>query len=312
MRLFITGISGLLGLNAALQLRREFEVSGCYLRHPVRIPDVETARVDLTDPVAVQDMIRRASPEIVIHAAGLTAVDDCQRDPALARRLNVEASRGVAQAAAARGAKLVHISTDNLFDGRALVQREDDPPSPLNAYAESKLEAERVVAAACPEALVVRTNFYGWGPPHRPSFSDWILDGLLARRTLPVFQNIHFSPILVNDLIEAIRDLARAEASGVYNVAGAERVTKHSFALQLAAAFGLDPSPIRAVQLKDVPLLAPRPLESALDSTRAERVLGRRMPASRDGLDRLRKLQRDGWPQEVRACTPAQPTAVPA
>lgn len=305
MKVFVTGISGLLGLNAALQLRDRFEVSGCYLRHAVRIPDVDADRLDLADPEAVTQRLAKARPDLILHAAGLTNVDDCEQNPGLAERLNVDVSRTVASAAASQGAQFVHISTDHLSDGRTPMQKENDPPAPLNAYGRSKLDAERAVLSVCPAALVVRTNFFGWGPSHRRSFSDWVLDGLRARRPLYLFEDVHFSPTLVNALIDGILDLARAGASGIYNLAGGERLTKYSFGLDLASTFGFDPAPIRPAKLQDGHLLAVRPLETGLDCSRSEQVLGRRMLTIAKGLKDLRDLERNGWPEQIRSCSSA-------
>lgn len=307
MRLFITGVSGLLGLNMALQLRDRADVSGCYLNNPVRIDGVETTRLDLTEADRTEETLRSVDPDLIVHAAGLTSVDACERDPERAHLLNTEVSRYVAEVAAKIDAKLVHISTDHLTDGASRFQHEDDEPEPLNAYARSKLEAEQLVQEVAPDALVVRTNFYGWGPPHRASFSDWILDGLQEGTTLTMFEDVYFSPILVNDLIDAMMDLVDLDASGVYNVAGSERISKHDFALQIADVFGLDPGPIKPVTLEEGNLLAPRPLENALDCSRVEAALDRPMPTTRQGLEALRARGEDGWPDAVIAAAEPEP-----
>ena len=206
-RLFITGASGLLGLNAALQCRDRFRVTGTYRDHPVAIDGARLVRLDVLDAAAVDACLADARPEVVLHTAGMTNVEVCERDPAAARSLNVDAAAVVARAATRAGARLIHISSDHLFDGTAPLVDEDASPSPLNVYARTKAEAEAAVAAACPDALIVRTNFYGWGSPLKASFSDWILAALRRGSSLSMFTDVFFTPVLVNDLIDLALDL---------------------------------------------------------------------------------------------------------
>jgi dTDP-4-dehydrorhamnose reductase len=135
-------------------------------------------KLDLTSFKVVDSALRDFQPDVVIHTVGLTSVDGCEADPSLAYRLNVEAANYTARSARALGAKLVHISTDHLFNGTEPWRREEDAPYPLNMYATTKLQAEEVVLQACPDALVIRTNFFGWGTSIRASFSDWIINSL--------------------------------------------------------------------------------------------------------------------------------------
>lgn len=307
MKIFVTGISGLLGLNMALELRDRHDIRGCYLQHAVRLDGVEALRVDVTRRERVSQALRGFRPDVVIHTAGLTGVDACERDPSRAQLLNVEATRNVADLARQVSAKFVHISTDHLFGGTHGVQRETDEPNPPNTYARSKLEAERIVAGA--ECLIIRTNFYGWGPPHRASFSDWIIQGLRQRRPLPMFRDVTFSPILANHLVQHILELVGRGATGIFNVGGRDRITKWQFGQDLARVFGLDPGPIRSASVHQAGLLAPRPLESALDCSKVETVLGRPMRPVREDLEALKRLEREHWPNRVAGAVEAPPPA---
>lgn len=296
MKLFITGISGLLGTNLALAARRRFEVAGCYRRHPVAFADVAAYRLDVLDVAELERALRRLTPDVVIHTVGMSNVDACELDPRLAQELNVEAARNVTRATRALGVRLLHVSTDHLFDGERGWKTETDALAPLNTYAKTKAEAEQLVLDEHPEALVIRTNFYGWGTSLRCSFSDWILDAFKQGRTLTMFADVYFTPILINDLAEVIFDLAVSEVSGLFHVAGGERLSKCDFAVQVAHVFGHSPATIRPITVEDAALRAPRPRDMSLKSAKVERVLGRSMPPARAGLERLRELGRDGWP----------------
>ena len=305
MRLFITGISGLLGLNVALAARGTFEVAGCYLTHPVATPGLTVYAADARDPEAMNRVFALARPDIVIHAVGLSSVDGCENDPDIAYQVNVGAAREVARVARSRGARLVHISTDHLFDGERSWRTEDDPLAPLNVYAKTKGEAEHAVLREHPGALVVRTNFYGWGTSVRVSFSDWVLRGLSEGHPLTMFEDVHFTPILVNDLAESLFSLVKTGASGIIHVAGGERVSKYEYAMLAAEVFGLGADCVRAVPADSVVLRAPRPRDMSLACRRAEGILGRPMPSLREGLLRLRALRERRWPGLLQAAVDA-------
>ena len=294
MRLFITGISGLLGLNLALQARDRFQVSGCYHAHPIAVDGIQPLKVDITSLRALEEALHAYRPDVVVHTAGLTNVEECEANPALAHRMHVEATQHVAEIANTLPAKLVHISTDHLFDGTAPWKTEADVPNPINAYARSKLEAEGVTLKVCPDALIIRTNFFGWGTPIRMSFSDWILHGLAESRELTMFSDVFFTPIVINDLVDAVFQLIARKATGVFHVAGGERLSKYTFALQLAELFNYPKDKIRDISVDDFPFRAKRPKDMSLSSKKVEHYLGVRMRSVQESLDRLKRLEAEG------------------
>ena len=252
MKLFITGISGLLGLNLALQGKEIFAVSGTFHSRPVAMEGVEAIQLDVTSLPATKQGLAAIRPDLVIHTVAATNLEECERNPSLASQLNVDAARNVATATASLNAKLVHISTDQLFDGTRPLCTETDTLSPLNTYARTKMLGEQAVLDACPGALVVRTNFFGWGTSARSSFSDWILQGLQHRKELAMFSDVFFTPILINHLVDVIFNLVWKNAAGLFNVGGGERLSKHAFALRLAETFGYSTDCIRPISLSPV------------------------------------------------------------
>ncbi len=297
--LFITGISGLLGLNMALQARQRYQVSGCYHTHPVALDGVMATKVDLTSGETAEMALRQVRPDVLIHTTGLTSVEACETDPALAYGLNVEAALLIARHAKASGAKLVHISTDHLFDGDSPRKSEEDTPCPLNAYASTKLEAEEAVLEACPDALIIRTNFFGWGTKIRTSFSDWIIKALDRGSDLTMFNDVYFTPVLINDLVELVLALVERGGAGVFHVAGRDRLTKYDFAIKLAEIFEYPKDKISAISVEDFTFNAPRPKDMSLACEKAEEFLGTQMPSVEEGLKRLRDLASQGYPAEL-------------
>lgn len=303
-RILITGGTGLLGLNWAAAMRDTHDVWLGTHRHRVSLRGVASTPLALDDATALAGCLRELRPDIVVHAAGLSSVDDCERDPAAAARINSQIAGSVAAAVAGAGMRLVHISTDHLFDGARALYTEADAPVPLNAYARSKLDGERAVAARCPGALILRTNFYGWGHASRQSFSDWILEALRAGRPLRMFDDVYFTPILATRLARAAHRLLDAGAGGVLHLGGDERLSKHAFALRLALGFGLPATGIRASAYAEAGLAAPRPRDMSLSNARARGILGGApgdLPAGIDaGIAELRAQEAAGLSRELR------------
>ncbi len=285
----------MLGLNMAIQLRESYEVSGSYMTHPVKCDGINSMHMDFAAVDTVDQALSRVQPDIVVHTAGLTSVEDCEANPMEAHRLNVSFAQHVAKSANSVGAKLVHISTDHIFDGTSPMKAETEPPNPINVYARTKLEAEEAVLEAYPDVLMIRTNFYGWGPPYRPSFSDWILGGLAHREELKMFTDVFYTPILINDLVDILTQLMSSSATGVFHVAGGERISKYTFAKKLADVFGYPSDRILARSVDDHHFMAPRPKDMSLDCSKVEGLLRREMPKVEDGLQRLLMLRREGW-----------------
>jgi dTDP-4-dehydrorhamnose reductase len=238
-------------------------------------------------------------PGLVVHAAALTSVEACEAEPELARHVNVDLAVNVAAACARRSIPLAHISTDHLFSGDRACVDEEQPVAPLNVYGRTKAEAEERVLALHPTALVVRTNFFGWGTSYRRSLSDTILNWLRGGETATLFTDVFFTPILADELASAVLDLAAARGAGVYHVVGDERISKHEFGLRLAAVFGLDATLIRPGLMSDVPTLAQRPHDMSLANARARARLGRSMGGVDTHLASLLAQEQGGRAREL-------------
>jgi len=298
----ITGGSGLLALSWAQTLRAQHVPVALGLHErTIALAGVTACRLDLDSADAAGRTLDAVAPRLVVHTAGMTNVEGCEADPARAHWVNVMLADHVARACGARGIPLAHISTDHFVPGDRAMADERQPIEPLNAYARTKAEAETRVLEAHPRALVVRTNFYGWGPVYRQSFSERIVRALRRPAPITLFTDVYYTPILAEALVDAVHALSTRQASGVFNVVGDERLSKHEFGLRLAAAFGLDAGLIRAGRLADQPALVPRPLDMSLSNAKACAVLGRPLGSVAAHLARLREQEQLGLSKELQS-----------
>jgi len=293
--LLVTGSSGLLGANLAMEAPSEHQVvllDQGHLAPPVSSP---VLRCDLTERDRVIQCLDSVRPDVIVHCAAIVDVERCELEPESAERINVHAVATLADWAGERGARLVYISTDSVFDGEVGLYSEEDAPRPLNHYARTKLAGENAARAQAPKALIVRTNFHGWNLQEKLSLSEWVLRGLLHRERLTMFTDVRFSPLLVNDLARIILDLVSLEATGTYHVAARDDCSKHEFALLVGEVFGLKTDTLVPISVDNFPFKARRPKNTSLRVEKTSNFLGRAMPSVEEGLLSFKVLLDDGY-----------------
>lgn len=280
-------------------MRERHEIVLATHTHCVTLAGTTSFALTLDDEDTLTRSLDAIAPDLVVHTAGLTSVDACERDPALARYANAELARNVARAVGRIGSRLIHISTDHLFAGLHAFYSETERPEPLNVYAQTKLLAEQWVAEACPGALIVRTNFFGWGHRLRQSFSDWIYYNLSAARPLTLFDDVFITSILIDRLALHTHALATSGASGIYNVTGEERLSKYALGEQVADAFGLPKSLLQRGKIADSQLSAKRPPDMSLDNAKARERLGTPLGTTAEFLRSLKEQDVAGRREEL-------------
>lgn len=290
-RILVTGASGLLGAHVARQASGGDDVTALYHTHRVEISGCNHRSCDLTDDAEVASCLDAARPEVIIYCAALTDVELCERWPDAAERLNVHATATVAEWARRRDAQLVYVSTDAVFGGSAGAHREDDPTEPVNWYGRTKAKAETLVRAVVPDAMIIRTNFYGWNVQPKLSLGEWIIDRLVQGERCPAFVDVFFNPLVADQLAEIMLALVAQGASGIYHLAARDSCSKHEFAVRLAEVFGLSGASIVPISVDQSPLMARRPKHSTLAVDKVCSYLGRTMPSIQEGLERFKASQ---------------------
>lgn len=299
-RWLVTGASGLLGLNFAVHFAPRLEIIGVVNHHPLRNPPFEAVSADLTRLETLPDLIEKFKPEVILHAAALANLDVCEQQPDLAWRLNTEVPAELARLCAQKGIRLVHISTDAVFDGQRGNYTEEDPPNPLSTYARSKLAAERYVQELYPQALIARVNFYGWSLQGRRSLAEFFFYNLSQGHRVNGFMDVIFCPLEVTQLSEILMTLVERECQGLYHVVSRECLSKYAFGCALAERFGLDASLITPISVQQGQLQAPRAPNLTLSTAKLQAVLGE-VPGQQEGLERFYHQYREGRAAYLRA-----------
>jgi len=223
--------------------------------------------LDITSDSAVRAVIERERPDVVVNAAAYTAVDAAEADEATAAAVNAEAAGRLASSLARRGGRLIHISTDYVFDGAARTPYEPgDAVAPRTAYGRTKLAGERLIRAALPGAHhIVRTAWVYGGPG--PNFVDTMVRLSGERETLTVVDDQVGSPTWAGDLAAALIALGRSDvAPGTLHFANAGQASWYDLARATFAAIGADPSRVRPVGSAQFARPAPRPAWSVLST----------------------------------------------
>jgi dTDP-4-dehydrorhamnose reductase len=300
MHILITGASGLLGLNLALEAAKTHTVCGQVNHNPLHTDAFQVVQADLLHPGSIEQVLEQTQPDWVIHCAALANVDACETEPNLAYRLNAELPGKLAVLVARGGARLIHISTDAVFDGQKGHYTEDDAPNPLSIYARTKLAGEQAVAQANPQAAIARVNLFGWSASGRRSLGEFFFNNLGVGQRVMGFTDVFFCPLLVNDIAPILLTMLEKQLGGLYHVVAGEAISKYEFGVQVARQFGLDEGLITPTSVTQSGLKAARSPNLTLRTDKLTAALGEPLPTLSPAIHRFYQLYQQGYPQKLK------------
>jgi dTDP-4-dehydrorhamnose reductase len=287
-RILITGSNGLLGQKIVDLLYKT--------KHPLMLLSIEPKsimgerisiyrQVDLSKRKDVRKVIEEFEPEIIINTAAITDVDLCEKERELAWQVNVNGVENLAYTAKLVGAKIIHLSTDYVFDGKNGPYTELDRPNPLSYYGRTKLASENILLTSGVNYTIIRTMvLYGIGINVKPNFALWVYKNLKENKPIRVVDDQIGNPTLVDDLAFAILKIIELDKSGLYHIAGNDIVSRYDFAVTLADVFQFDKKLITSVKSSIFKQPAPRPLKSGFIILKAQTELGIKMSGIKQGL----------------------------
>ena len=222
-------------------------------------------KLDLTDNKKLRECIQKVNPQIIIHCAGLTNVDECEKNPILAYQANVKVCENIARICENK-IKLVYISTDQVYGNTPDRTEKNKKLIPLNEYGKTKLNGEKKIANICNQYLIIRTNIFWWNSkPRRVSFAEWLFSSLINKNNITLFSDYLFTPISTIYLGSLILDLIELNYTGIINVGSYKACSKYDFGLAMADEYGLDSSCINKGLISDHSFSAIRSKNLILD-----------------------------------------------
>ena len=272
MKVLVFGARGMLGKDL---------VPALSVKHQVLARDIED--LDITDQHRVQKEIQILRPQVVVNVAAYTDVDGCESNKELAFAVNADGARNIATGCTAINARMIHLSTDYVFDGTSSVPyREEDPPHPLNVYGSSKLLGEHYIREILRDHLIIRTEWlFG---RHGKNFVDTILQKAGKEENLRVVDDQRGSPTFTKDLSWALGQLLEKEGQGVFHVTNSGSCTWFEFARQILREKNIDHISIIPISSAELTRPAERPANSILNCHRFETLVGRKMRTWEEAL----------------------------
>lgn len=301
MKLLITGASGLLGINLALEAMRDHEVIGID-RGRLKSAPFRVLRTDFLHANEIKSIVDSTNPDWLINCAALANLEECEKHPDQARVLNTDLPAELATITAKRNIKFIHLATDAVFDGtKEGAYSEEDEPNPQGIYARTKLEGERAVQEANPGAIIARVNFFGWSLGGRRSLGEFFVNNLSEGKNVYGFTDVIFCPMWVNHLAQTLIAMLEKDLHGLYHVVGAQPMNKYLFGVEVARKFGLRESLIAAGSVEKSELSAKRSHNLWLSVHKLSTDLGLPLPDFSTGLEGFYTQFQQGYPQKIRS-----------
>lgn len=272
MKFLVTGGSGLIGFNL-LQILNELNHETYVFYNKNKPISDATIKINLLDLESVAKNIRMIKPDVIIHLAAMTNVDQCESEKELANSINTKATQMLAQEASKEGIFLIYVSTDYVFDGKKGMYKEEDVPNPLSYYGMSKLEGEIAVEKNCTFYSIVRTSTPFGFHPYRKSFPIWVIENLKNGNDVKIITDQFTSPTYTPNLSRMLIEIATKKLGGKLHAAGATRISRFEFAKLISKKLKLDDELIKPTTINETNWLAKRPKDSSLDVTKASNIL---------------------------------------
>jgi len=289
MRILLTGGSGLMGSEFLREAPAEWDITVAVHRNPAEALTGSRQKLvpmDITNRQQVQSVLRQVQPEAVVHLGSMGSLDECEQQPERARLVNVEGPRNLLEFSEHFAEVFVFSSTIYVFDGTSPPYSEDYPTSPVNHYAQTKLEGEALVLEMSRRPVILRPmTMYGWhAPSQRRNWVTWLLDKLSKGEPVNVVDDVFNNYLLAADAAKAVRASLEKNVQGIFHVGGPETASRYDFSQKVAETFDLPTGLIERVTSDYFASLARRPGNTTCSIAKLRDVLGVEPMGVVDGL----------------------------
>lgn len=291
-KILITGSNGLLGQAVSSVFSRESDfrlLLTSFEDKPFLDVKSKYRKLDITNKEDVKRIASEFKPDVIINCAAFTDVDRCESEREACWKLNVDAVKNLIIASRINNSKIIHISTDYIFDGKNGPYDELHTPNPVSFYGRSKLAGENALTLSGVDYAILRTIvLYGFGKMVKPNFALWLIDKLKNNEPVNIVTDQTGNATISDDLAYAILKVTENDFKGVYNIAGKDIISRYDFAMNVCEVFGFNKALVHPILTSDLNQPAPRPLKSGLITLKAESELGINFMDSKEGLQVLK------------------------
>ena len=294
MKFLVTGSAGLVGRQIVNDLLQSYtHVYSCY--HNSKPKAGIATPLDLTDKDSIIKTVESTKPDVIIHLAAMTNVDQCETEKETALKINAKSTAILSEQAKKHGAFLVYVSTDYVFDGEDGMKKESDTTNPIGYYGKSKLEGEMAVRDLALNWCIARTSTPFGIHPTKKSFPLFIAENLQAKKETPAITDQYTSPTYVPNLSKMLIEISSRKLQGIIHLAGATRISRYEMAIMITEKLGLDKNLLKPAKMAEMNWKAKRPRDSSLDVSKAISLLKEKPMTVPQGLDLFIEELRSGF-----------------
>ena len=299
-KLFIFGVGGLLGYRISLLAKNKFKIYGSYNERKPLFDFAKIEKVNILDNEKINNILKSIKPDYVIITSALSNVDYCELHKEEAEKVNVDAVKKIFSLCEELNCKLIHISSDSVFDGtKESPYVEEDIPNPLNIYGKTKLNSEKIILQN-PNNLIVRASvLYGWLPDYlrnissssmkNNNFVQWLIQNLKNNKKVNIITDENSSPILVNDFARSIINLIEGNFKGIYHSSPPIEISRYDFSIKIASYLGYDIKLIHPVTNKELGRYVITGKNKCLNSNKISKETGFKFLNLNESIEELKK-----------------------
>jgi len=280
-RLAILGIGGLTGFKIAMIAKNSFKILGTYNQRNPSLKFLDSSKIDIQNFSDFENLLIKFKPEIIINTIALNNVDFCECHPSEAMKINYKFVKDLTQFTTKHNFKLVHLSTDSVFDGlKKEPYIEEDIPNPINQYGKSKLQGEQEVLKNSSNLIIRASVLYGWLPKNisnlpsssmkSENFAIWLIENLEQKKTVNIITDELSTPIIADDFAHSILHLILKNESGIFHSAPKTSISRYDFSIKLARGLELNHELIQPTTNLELGRKVKTALNKCLDSTKLE------------------------------------------
>lgn len=265
-KILLTGASGFLGWHIQQLAKNNCILIGTCHKNKT---GSDLISVDITDYEALEELFQHTNPDAVIHAAAMTKPNECEEEPEISHKINVDASANIAGLCSDNGIPLLFTSSDLVFDGKNAPYKESDPTNPMSLYGEQKVKAEEKILSIYPQTLICRMPLmFGISNQDSSNHFATMINQIRIGKTVKLFADEFRTPVSGTTAAQALLNYI-GQASGILHLGGRERISRFEMGMKAADIFGLSKAHILGIKQSELKMTASRPADVSLDSSKA-------------------------------------------